>query len=71
MNLLDKIEEIICDIEGLSTLLSLAGISVNDNSASTALIYAGRTLEHIKTAVEETENAVEDLTETVKRGAVA
>ena len=71
MNLLDKIEEIICDIEGLSALLSLAGISVNDNNASTALIYAGRTLERIKTAVEETENAVGDLTKTVKRWAVA
>lgn len=66
MNLLDKLEEIICDIEGLSDLLQLAGVSVSDRYASTALIYAGRTLEKLKPAVEEVEEATQKMIDTVK-----
>lgn len=66
MNLLDKLEEIICDIEGLSDLLQLAGVSVSDRYASTALIYAGRALEKLKPAVEEVEEATQKMIDTVK-----
>ncbi len=61
MNLLDKLEEIVCDIEGLSDLLRLAGVSVNDNTASTAMIYAGRALERLKAAAEEVEGSVQQI----------
>lgn len=69
MNLLDKLEEIICDIEGLSDLLRLAGVSVNDNVTSTALIYAGRALEKLKVAAEDIEGDVLKMITTVKGAA--
>lgn len=61
MNLFDKLEELICDLEGLSEILSLAGASVNDNAASTALIYAGRAVQKLQESAEDIEDTVHKL----------
>lgn len=66
MNLHDKLEEIYCDIEELSELLQLARVSVNDRYVSTAMIYAGRALEKVKTALEEVEETTQKMIDTVK-----
>ena len=66
MNLLDKLEEVICDIEGLSALLTLSGVSVNDNTASSAMICAGNQLNRTKETAEEVMSALESMNFTMQ-----
>lgn len=66
MKLLEMLEEVICDLEGLSALLTLSGVSVNDNTASSAMIYAANQLRRTKETAERAEGAVEELNFTME-----
>lgn len=66
MKLLEMLEEVICDLEGLAALLTLSGVSVNDNTASSAMIYAANQLRRTKETAEEVMSALESMNFTMQ-----
>lgn len=66
MNLLEKLEEAICDTEGIAALLTLSGLSVNDSTASSAMIYAANAVRRFKIVLEDIESDISDMLDTIK-----